>query len=349
MEYIHHHIDTLLQILTQRLEEYTTNNHEYPPYLLFDFPGQVELYTHCTCVQNMLHTIAKHLDLRLCSIHLIDAHSCTDAAKFISASLLSTTTMLRLELPTINVLSKIDLLGQYYSESGMPFNLDFFLECQDLNRLLPYLEGELIGGHHHHHHYQMQQSLKSDGGDNDSNNNHNNKNLDSSMEQEDVEARIIDQDEDYRKARLKTRSTKFYKRHQNMHKELCEVVEDFGLLNFVPLNINDAESVGRLLAKIDKCNGYVFLNNALTEHHNSYSHNTTTTTKNNNQNNDTDKIQNKTYSKTDSTPKSQMHDMFQCALQMDKESGYEQVVNIQERVLGMFHDNIPELERKNEI
>jgi hypothetical protein len=36
-------------------------------------------------------------------------------------------------------------------------------------------------------------------------------------------------------------------------------VQDFGLLSFIPLDISKAESVGRVLAKIDKCNGYVFV------------------------------------------------------------------------------------------
>jgi hypothetical protein len=36
-------------------------------------------------------------------------------------------------------------------------------------------------------------------------------------------------------------------------------VDDFGLLSFLPLDVSSAESMGRVLAKIDKANGYVFL------------------------------------------------------------------------------------------
>lgn len=43
----------------------------------------------------------------------MDAHHCTDSSKFISVVLLSLSSMVRLELPHINVLSKMDLMQQY--------------------------------------------------------------------------------------------------------------------------------------------------------------------------------------------------------------------------------------------
>lgn len=69
-------------------------------------------------------------------MHLCDAHYITDAAKYVSVLLLSLRAMLHLELPHINVLSKIDLLKQY---GDLEFNLDFYTEVQDLS----YLENSL--------------------------------------------------------------------------------------------------------------------------------------------------------------------------------------------------------------
>ena len=34
-------------------------------YLIFDFPGQAELYTHSTCVKNVLHMLQKE-DFKVC-------------------------------------------------------------------------------------------------------------------------------------------------------------------------------------------------------------------------------------------------------------------------------------------
>jgi hypothetical protein len=49
----------------------------------------------------------------LAAVHLCDAHYVTDASKYISVLLLSLRTMLHLELPHVNVLSKVDLIRQY--------------------------------------------------------------------------------------------------------------------------------------------------------------------------------------------------------------------------------------------
>jgi hypothetical protein len=109
-------------------------------FLLFDCPGQAELYTHHTSVQNILAQLQKwkysvrssnkprilliksdsidqyHFSFALfqiATVHLIDAHHCCDASKFISVLLLSLSTMVHLGMPHVNILSKIDLVHQY--------------------------------------------------------------------------------------------------------------------------------------------------------------------------------------------------------------------------------------------
>lgn len=64
---------------------------------------------------------------RLAAVHLVDAHLCSDPAKYISALLLSLSTMLHLELPHVNLLSKIDLIQQY---GKLHFKLDFYTEVR---------------------------------------------------------------------------------------------------------------------------------------------------------------------------------------------------------------------------
>lgn len=51
--------------------------------------------------------------MQLTAVHLVDAHLCCDPGKYVSALVLSLTTMLHLELPHVNVLSKIDLMENY--------------------------------------------------------------------------------------------------------------------------------------------------------------------------------------------------------------------------------------------
>lgn len=56
---------------------------------------------------------------QLAAVHLCDAHYVTDASKYVSVLLLSLRTMLHLELPHINVLSKVDLMTQYGDLGGL--------------------------------------------------------------------------------------------------------------------------------------------------------------------------------------------------------------------------------------
>lgn len=56
---------------------------------------------------------------QLTAVNLVDSHLCSDPGKYVSALLLSLTTMLHLELPHVNVLSKIDLI-ESFGKLGMP-------------------------------------------------------------------------------------------------------------------------------------------------------------------------------------------------------------------------------------
>lgn len=56
-------------------------------------------------------------------MHLCDAHYITDAPKYVSVLLLALRAMLHLELPHVNVLSKVDLLPQYGTLGTLPHHL----------------------------------------------------------------------------------------------------------------------------------------------------------------------------------------------------------------------------------
>uniref|UniRef100_A0A804U8C8 GPN-loop GTPase 2 n=1 Tax=Zea mays TaxID=4577 RepID=A0A804U8C8_MAIZE len=104
MDYLEKNIDWLEEKLKPFIEDH---------YLLFDFPGQVELFFLHSNARSVINKLIKKMDLRLTAVHLIDAHLCCDPGKYVSALLLSLSTMLHLELPHINVLSKIDLIENY--------------------------------------------------------------------------------------------------------------------------------------------------------------------------------------------------------------------------------------------
>lgn len=72
-------------------------------------------------------------------LHLSDSYCLTQPSLYLSNILLALRAMMQMDLPHINVLTKIDKVADY---DPLPFNLDFYTEVQDLSHLLPSLEQE---------------------------------------------------------------------------------------------------------------------------------------------------------------------------------------------------------------
>lgn len=78
-------------------------------YLIIDMPGQIELYTHIP----ILPSLARHLEtlgFKLCATYLLESPFVVDKAKFFAGVMSAMSAMVMLEVPHLNVLSKIDLI-----------------------------------------------------------------------------------------------------------------------------------------------------------------------------------------------------------------------------------------------
>jgi hypothetical protein len=115
----------------------------------------------------------------------------------------------------VRTLFQVDLLEQY---GELPFNLEFFMDMQDLARLVPFLDAPPADPDKKRH---------------------------------------GDQDRDDSEPEPPTPSV-FVVRRRRLHAAMCELVDDFGLVAYETLNIQEATSVARVLARIDKSNGYIF-------------------------------------------------------------------------------------------
>ena len=124
---------------------------------------------------------------------MTDSYCLTMPSLYISTLLLSLRAMLQMDLPHLNVLTKIDKLASY---DPLPFNLDYYTEVQDLTYLLPHLTQES----------PLMQNAKFDG----------------------------------------------------LNKAIIELVEDFGLVGFETLAVEDKKSMMTLLQAIDRAGGYAF-------------------------------------------------------------------------------------------
>lgn len=163
------------------------------PYLIFDCPGQVELYTHNEAFRNMIrkitHRKTSQLDLQLVAVYLVDALCCSDSGKFVSCLTSTLSAMLHLELPHVSVLSKIDLMPK-----SSRFGLGYYCEVMDLS----YLVEDLI-------------------------------------------------------------DDPFLQKFKSLTRALAETIENYSLVSFTPITVNDNRTVIRALRVIDRANGFHLL------------------------------------------------------------------------------------------
>ncbi|KAI1284955.1 GPN-loop GTPase 2 [Halotydeus destructor] len=202
VEYLDENIDWLFEQIKKSVAEQkelavepaggSKNLSKKSPYFIFDCPGQIELYTHNESFKNVVNKLTNHkvsgFDLRLAAVYLVDSHYANDAGKFISAVLNSLAAMLHLELPHVNLLSKVDLMSRYGSTQ---FGLNYFCEVLDLSYLVD---------------------------------------------------QVIDDP--------------LLAKYKEMTKKLSDVIENYSLVSFLPLNINDNRSIIRAIRTVDKAIGY---------------------------------------------------------------------------------------------
>lgn len=151
-------------------------------YIIFDCPGQIELYTHLTAMKKLVKLL-QDWNFNICSVFLVDVQFMTDGAKFLSGTMAALSVMVNLELPHVNLLSKMDLLSKSARK-----RLDRFLE-PDSHAIMGDLE--LSGG------------------------------------------------------------LTFSEKYRKLSETIGKIIEDYSLVRFIPLNLQDHESLGDVLITID--------------------------------------------------------------------------------------------------
>ncbi len=84
-----------------------------PDYLIVDTPGQIELFAYRSSGPFLVQNLTQEEKM---SIFLFDGALINTPINFVSIALLATSIRLRLNLPTINVLTKRDLIGEKLNE-----------------------------------------------------------------------------------------------------------------------------------------------------------------------------------------------------------------------------------------
>ncbi|KAG0649772.1 GPN-loop GTPase 3 [Hyphodiscus hymeniophilus] len=116
-EFLMENLDFLTEALDPLTEEYL---------IIIDMPGQIELYTHIP----ILPALVKHLtrtgalDVNLCAAYMLEATFVVDRAKFFAGTLSAMSAMVMLEVPHVNILSKMDLVKGQVSKRELKRFID---------------------------------------------------------------------------------------------------------------------------------------------------------------------------------------------------------------------------------
>jgi hypothetical protein len=183
-------------------------------YLILDCPGQLELYTHIPLMRTLIDRMRMWgYAHTMAAVFLLDATFVADTSKFLSGSLLSLSAMIALELPHTNVLTKCDLLTE--EEVDDVLNQGSATQMWDRE--------------------QDKQSLIIPTPFDPLNNTNRNNNVDDNDGITDRERRL--------ERRRRNR--------QRLTDSIGQLLDDYSMISFCPLNIKDEDSIDALLACVD--------------------------------------------------------------------------------------------------
>lgn len=89
--------------------------------IIIDMPGQIELYTHIPIVPALVKHLTRtgSLGVNLCATYLLESTFVVDRAKYFAGTLSAMSAMIMLEVPHVNVLSKMDLVKGTVSKKDL--------------------------------------------------------------------------------------------------------------------------------------------------------------------------------------------------------------------------------------
>mmetsp|Transcript_17462 Transcript_17462/g.37856 ORF Transcript_17462/g.37856 Transcript_17462/m.37856 type:complete len:334 (+) Transcript_17462:18-1019(+) len=225
MEYLLENLDWLLD----QLDAFDDDE-----YLIFDCPGQLELYTHVPCMRRIidaLRTAGYASDM--VSVFIIDATFVADAPKFISGSLLSLSAMIAMELPHVNVLSKCDLVDKE--------RVDQILETESAVQLWEIEDRARRVEEHAVEAFERGEELKPNL-------------VDGPVEESASEIADVQSDSETIQPESKRRSEAIERRRRKrdrLTEAISSLLDDFSMVSFLPLNITDEESIDLVLMAVD--------------------------------------------------------------------------------------------------
>lgn len=212
-EFLLENLDFITEALDGLTEEYL---------IIFDMPGQIELYTHIPILPALVKFLSQPgaLDIRLCAAYLLEATFVVDRAKFFSGTLSAMSAMMLLETPHLNILSKMDLV------KGQVRKRDMKRFLTPDSGLLDDDPAELVS-----------RQTVGEG---------------SLAQQGEEAAEDVDTSGDPSETGEVMRGRSF----KRLNRAVANLIEGFSMVSYLQLDASDEESVGAILSYIDDCIQY---------------------------------------------------------------------------------------------
>ena len=192
-EFLLQNLDFLSTAIDPLSEEYL---------IIFDLPGQIELYTHIPLLPNLIRFLSRAgpLNISLAVAYLLEATFVVDKAKFFAGTLSAMSAMVMMELPHVNILSKMDLVQGQVNNTQLKKFVD-----PDSNLMSP----EDTGRH-------------------------------------EVLGEMMEATDPTDRAEVMSGGS-----FAKLNRAVARLIDDFSMVSYLKLDVNDEESVGDILSYLD--------------------------------------------------------------------------------------------------
>ncbi|OKL60093.1 GPN-loop GTPase 3 [Talaromyces atroroseus] len=209
-EFLMQNLDFLTEALDPLSEDYL---------IIFDMPGQIELYTHIPLLPTLTNFLSRQgpLNISLCATYLLESTFVIDKAKFFSGTLSAMSAMILLEVPHINILSKMDQVKDMVGRRRLKRFVNVDVQLLDEDDAAPE-EGK-----------QTKYPRGGEDEDDDEQEEAGNLRIDPSSKDELMSGGSFDR----------------------LNRAVGQLIDDFSMVSFLQLDVQDEDSVAAILSHID--------------------------------------------------------------------------------------------------
>lgn len=217
-EFLMQNLDFLTEALDPLSEDYL---------IVFDMPGQIELYTHIPLLPTLTNFLSRQgpLNISLCAAYLLESTFVIDKAKFFAGTLSAMSAMILLEMPHINILSKMDQVKDMIGRRRLKRFVNVDVQLLDEDDGIDGQASRLSAR-------RKDQNADDDEDDEDGSND----------ERIDTTSRIDPSSKD---ALMSGGS------FNRLNRAVGQLIDDFSMVSFLQLDVSDEDSVGAVLSYID--------------------------------------------------------------------------------------------------